>query len=160
MRLSRKAKRYDDAILPGNFKDFQSLEEEDPLLDGVMTASLRREGSRVELAHLSMERQTPRKQSFAKLRSKAEDLTHRINYLDERLEIVDHDRRGMLIQIRSLPPYKDDRQIQFNEICIGRDRVVVKRIAFFRKEEVKQQVAMRLSEESLQRLLVDLRQVL
>lgn len=160
MRLSRKAKRYDDSILPGDFDDFQPMEEQDPHLESVTTATLRRAGNRIELAHLSMERHPPRKQSFAKLRSKAEDLIHRINYLDERLEIVDHDRRGMLIQLRSLPPYKDERQIQFNEICIGRDRVVVKRIAFYRKEEVKQQVALHLSEEALQRLMLDLRTAL
>ena len=77
----------------------------------------------------------------------------------ERLEIVDHDRRGMYIQLRSLPPYKDDNQIQFNEICIGRDKVVIKRIAFYRKDEVKQQVPLQLTEEVMQRLLGDFRDV-
>jgi hypothetical protein len=66
----------------------------------------------------------------------------------------------MYIQLRSLPPYKDDQQIQFNEISIGRDRVDVKRIAFFRRDEVKRQVPLNLSEDDLERLLCDLRQVL
>jgi len=73
---------------------------------------------------------------------------------------VDHDRRGMYIQLRSLPPYKDDSQIRFNEISIGRDKVVVKRIAFYRRDEVKQQVAFSLTEDLLERLMSDLRQVL
>ena len=106
-----------------------------------------------------VERTSSRKQSFAKLRSKAEDLTRQVDYLLERLEIVDHDRRGMYIQLRSLPPYKDDTQIQFNEISIARDRVLVKRIAFYRKDEVKQQVPLQLTEEQLQRLLGDIRSV-
>ncbi|HQL49004.1 MAG TPA: hypothetical protein PLC09_10070, partial [Holophaga sp.] len=87
------------------------------------------------------------------------DLTRQVDYLLERLEIVDHDRRGMYIQLRSLPPYKDDTQIQFNEISIARDRVLVKRIAFYRKDEVKQQVPLQLTEEQLQRLLGDIRSV-
>ncbi len=102
----------------------------------------------------------PPKLSFAKLKTKAEALTEQINYLKERLEIVDHDRRGMYIQLRSLPPYKDDHQIQFNEISIGKNRIVVKRIAFFRKEEVKQQVPLNLSEQELARLLSDIRQAI
>ena len=73
---------------------------------------------------------------------------------------MDHDRRAMYIQLRSLPPYKDDFQIQFNEICIGKDRVEVKRIAFYRRDEVKQQVPLNLSEEVLERLKCDLRQVM
>lgn len=156
MRLSRKAKRYDDSILPGEFAGFERLRNADangPVLEG----SIRRSDGGVEVAQLSLERAVPRKQSFAKLRSKAEDLTQQITYLRERLEVVDHDRRGMYIQLRSLPPYKDDTQIQFNEISIGRNRVVVKRIAFFRKEEVKQQVPLKLSEAQYLRLLQDLR---
>jgi hypothetical protein len=83
-----------------------------------------------------------------------------VDYLDERLEIVDHDRRGMYIQLRSLPPYKDELQIQFNEISIARDKVEVKRIAFYRRDEVKQQVPLNLSEDDLARLLCDIREVL
>ncbi len=156
MRLSRKAKRYDDSILPGEFSGFESLRDAEangPVLEG----SIRRRDGAVEVAQLSLERLVPRKQSFAKLRSKAEGLTQQITYLRERLEVVDHDRRGMYIQLRSLPPYKDDTQIQFNEISIGRNRIVVKRIAFFRKEEVKQQVPLRLSEAQYLRLLQDLK---
>jgi hypothetical protein len=156
MRLSRKAKRYDDTVLPGEFHGFERLKDGDvegPQLEG----SIRRQDGTIEVAQLSLERSVPRKQSFAKLRSKAEDLTQQITYLRERLEVVDHDRRGMYIQLRSLPPYKDDTQIQFNEISIGRNRIVVKRIAFFRKEEVKQQVPLRLSETQYLRLLKDLK---
>ena len=65
-----------------------------------------------------------------------------------------------MYQLRSLPPYKDDTQIQFSEISIGRDRVMVKRIAFCRKDEVKRQVPLDLTEEALKRLLKDLRQIL
>ena len=156
MRLSRKAKRYDDSVLPGEFNGFERLN--DMGLDGpVLEGSIRRQGGAIEVAQLSFERSVPRKQSFAKLRSKAEDLTQQITYLRERLEVVDHDRRGMYIQLRSLPPYKDDTQIQFNEISIGRNRIVVKRIAFYRKEEVKQQVPLRLSEAQYLRLLQDLK---
>ena len=93
------------------------------------------------------------------MKSRAERLTKQVNYLREHLEIVDHDRRGMYIQIRSLPPYKDDTQIQFNEISIGRDSLIIKRIAFYRKDEVKQQVPLGLTEEELSRLMVDIRQV-
>lgn len=159
MKLSRKAKRYDDSVLPGTFDGFEdfchTLADEE-----ILQGSMRHEGDRVEVAQVSIERHVPRKLSFAKLRSKAEALAEQVSYLKERLEIVDHDRRGMYIQLRSLPPYKDDHQIQFNEISIGKNRIVVKRIAFFRKEEVKQQVALDLSERELRRLLSDIRQAI
>jgi hypothetical protein len=160
MKLSRKAKRYDDTVLPGNFQGFAPFREGDPLVDGEVQGTIRRSGRQVELGHLSLELPPAKKQSFAKLKSRAELLSRQLNYLAERLEIVDHDRRGMYIQLRSLPPYKDDTQIQFNEICIARDRVVVKRIAFYRRDEVKQEVALNLTEENLARLLSDIRQVL
>jgi hypothetical protein len=160
MKLSRKAKRYDDTVLPGDFQDFDRFREGDPLVEGEVQGTIRRSGRHVELGHLSLELPAMKKQSFAKLKSRAELLRRQLNYLAERLEIVDHDRRGMYIQLRSLPPYKDDTQIQFNEICIGRDRVVVKRIAFYRRDEVKQEVALNLTEENLARLLNDIRQVL
>ena len=158
MKLSRKAKRYDDAILPGEFGGYEAIEQAGG--DNVLHADLRRTVEGVEVAQVVLERQAPRKLSFAKLKTKAEALTEQINYLKERLEIVDHDRRGMYIQLRSLPPYKDDHQIQFNEISIGKNRIVVKRIAFFRKEEVKQQVPLNLSEQELARLLSDIRQAI
>jgi hypothetical protein len=159
MKLSRKAKRYDETVLPGDFQGFEPFQQLDPLDGELIDGAVRRHGLQVEVAHLSLERQSLKKQSFAKLRSKAENLTKQLDYLDERLEIVDHDRRGMYIQLRSLPPYKDDHQIQFNEICIARDKVVIKRIAFYRKDEVKRQVALQISEEDLQRLLSDFREV-
>lgn len=159
MKMSRKAKRYDDTILPGDFQGFEPFEDGDPVRNGLLQGALRRRGLQVELEHLSLEHQSAKKQSFAKLRSRAERLTQQVNYLREQLEIVDHDRRGMYIQIRSLPPYKDDTQIQFNEISIARDKVVLKRIAFYRKDEVKQQVPLDLTEEELARLLTDIRQV-
>jgi len=160
MKLSRKAKRYDDAILPGEFQDFEAFQDGDPLLDGMLLGAIRRTGASVELGQLSLEWLSPKKQTFAKLKSRAELLSRQVTYLDERLEIVDHDRRAMYIQLRSLPPYKDDTQIQFNEICIGKDRVEVKRIAFYRRDETKRQVSLNLSEEDLERLKCDLRQVL
>lgn len=159
MKMSRKAKRYDDTILPGDFQGFEPFEDGDLVRNGLLQGALRRRGLQVELEHLSLEHQSAKKQSFAKLRSRAERLTQQVNYLREQLEIVDHDRRGMYIQIRSLPPYKDDTQIQFNEISIARDKVVLKRIAFYRKDEVKQQVPLDLTEEELARLLTDIRQV-
>lgn len=158
MKLSRKAKRYDDAILPGEFPGYEAFDLAGG--DDILHADLKRSGKGVEVAQVVLERQAPRKLSFAKLKSKAEALTEQISYLKERLEIVDHDRRGMYIQLRSLPPYKDDHQIQFNEISIGKNRIVVKRIAFFRKEEVKQQVPLNLSEQELARLLSDIRQAI
>ena len=121
---------------------------------------LRREVDGVQLGEMVLERHIPKKLSFAKLKTKAEKLSEQVNYLKERLEIVDHDRRGMYIQLRSLPPYKDDTQIQFNEISIGKNKIVVKRIAFYRKEEVKQQVPLQLSELELKRLLFDIRQAI
>jgi hypothetical protein len=160
MKLSRKAKRYDDAVLPGNFQGFEPFRDGDPLLDGMMHGALRRTGACIELGEISLEWPSVKKQSFAKLKLRAETLSRQVTYLDERLEIVDHDRRAMYIQLRSLPPYKDDTQIQFNEICIGKDRVEVKRIAFYRRDEVKQQVPLNLSEADLERLKCDLRQVL
>ena len=158
MKLSRKAKRYDDAILPGEFQGFEAFEETGG--DERLHAEVKRTQAGLSVAQVVLERQAPRKLSFAKLKTKAEALTEQINYLKERLEIVDHDRRGMYIQLRSLPPYKDDHQIQFNEISIGKNRIVVKRIAFFRKEEVKQQVPLNLSETELARLLSDIRQAI
>lgn len=160
MKLSRKAKRYDDTVLPGDFQGFEPFWEGDAECDGQVQGSIRRHGRMVEVGHLSLERMAGKKQSFAKLRSRAEALSRDVTYLNERLEIVDHDRRGMYIQLRSLPPYKDDFQIQFNEVCIAKDKVVIKRIAFYRRDEVKQQVPLNLSEEDLRRLVCDMRQVL
>jgi len=160
MKLSRKAKRFDDAILPGEFQGFEPFRDGDPLEDGLAHGAIRRAGAQVQLGGLCLEWDAPRKQSFAKLRSRAEQLSRQVTYLDERLEIVDHDRRAMYIQLRSLPPYKDDLQIQFNEIRIGRDRVDVQRIAFYRRDETKRQVPLNLSEEDLERLKDDLRRVL
>ncbi len=159
MKLSRKAKRYDETVLPGEFEDFESFQEGEVEEDGQLSGYIRRNLEMVEVGHLALERQPLKKQSFAKLRSRAERLTQEVTYLRERLEIVDHDRRGMYIQLRSLPPYKDDHQIQFNEISIAKDRVVVKRIAFYRKDEVKRQVPLRMTEDELKRLLVALRGV-
>jgi len=160
MNLSRKAKRYDDSVIPGEFQDFEAFHQADLELDGTLDGFLRREGNGVQLGEMVLERNMPKKLSFAKLKNKAEKLSEQVNYLKERLEIVDHDRRGMYIQLRSLPPYKDDNQIQFNEISIGKNKIVVKRIAFYRKEEVKQQVALQLSESELKRLLSDIRQAI
>jgi hypothetical protein len=160
MRLSRKAKRYDDSALPCEFKGFESFLDGASSDGAVFQGAIRRREGGVEVAELSLECAAPKKQSFAKLRNKAEGLTEQITYLRERLEVVDHDRRGMYVQLRSLPPYKDDTQIQFNEISIGRNKVVVKRIAFFRKDETKHQVPLRLSEDQLQRLLHDLRDLI
>jgi len=160
MKLSRKAKRFDDAILPGDFQGFEPFRDGDPARDGMLLGAIRRTGSAVELGQISLEWLSAKKQTFAKLQSRAELLSRQVTYLDERLEIVDHDRRAMYIQLRSLPPYKDDLQIQFNEICIGKDRVELKRIAFHRRDETKRQVALNLSEADLERLKSDLRQVM
>lgn len=160
MNLSRKAKRYDDTVLPGDFHGFEPFRLGDPDAGAEVRGALKRTERGVEVGPLTLERQPARRQTFAALRLRAEDLSRRLTYLDERLEIVDHDRRGMYIQLRSLPPYKDDAQIQFNEICIGRDRVEVKRIAFYRRDAVKRQVPLALTEELLERLMADLRDVL
>ena len=160
MKLSRKAKRYDDSVLPGEFQGFEAFSQADEELEGTLEGFLRRSDAGVQLGEMVLERHFPSKLTFAKLKTKAERLSEQVNYLKERLEIVDHDRRGMYIQLRSLPPYKDDTQIQFNEISLGRNRIVVKRIAFYRKDEVKQQVPLQLSELELKRLLFDIRQAI
>lgn len=160
MKLSRKAKRYDDSVLPGEFQGFETFHQAEVELDGTLEGFLRRCEGCVQLGEVVLESHAPRKLSFAKLKTKAEKLMEQVSYLKERLEIVDHDRRGMYIQLRSLPPYKDDTQIQFNEISIGKNKIVVKRIAFYRKEEVKQQVPLQISEGDLQRLLSDIRQAI
>ena len=69
MKLSRKAKRYDDAILPGDFQGFESFRTGDPLLDGLLHGALRRTGACVELGQLSLEWPSTKKQTFAKLKS-------------------------------------------------------------------------------------------
>ena len=158
MKRTRTAKRYDDTIQPGAFEGFQP---ETTQTAGAEVCSLvRREGGRVQLGRMEAARSASQRLSFDRLQTKAELLADQVDYLGERLEIVDHDRRGMFIQLRSLPPMKDDNGIQFNEINLGKDSVVVQRIAFTRKDETKQQVAMTLSQGALDRLLSDLRQVL
>ena len=156
MKRSRVAKRYDESILPGEFQGFESMVEGSG--SGQIEAILRRAGGKVELGQIMVARSLSQRISFDRLRTKAELLADQVDFLGERLEIVDHDRRGMFIQLRSLPPQKDDNGIQFNEINLGRDGIVVKRIAFSRREETKRQVAMTLSEGALQRLLSELRQ--
>ena len=160
MKLSRKAKRYDDSVLPGEFQGFEAFRQGDAEGGETLEGFLCRRGGCVQLGEVVLERHATKKLSFAKLKTKAEKLMEQVSYLKERLEIVDHDRRGMYIQLRSLPPYKDDTQIQFNEISIGKNKIVVKRIAFYRKEEVKQQVPLQISEQDLQRLLFDIRQAI
>ena len=160
MKQSRKSKRYDDAVIPGEFEGYEAFHQNDLELDGVLDGCLNRCAEGVQLGEMVLERHVPQKLSFAKLKTKAEKLSEQVTYLKERLEIVDHDRRGMYIQLRSLPPYKDDTQIQFNEISIGKNKIVVKRIAFYRKDEVKQQVPLQLSEAELRRLLFDIRQAI
>jgi hypothetical protein len=159
MKLSRKAKRYDDAVLPGDFQEFEPFRHGDLEGEGEVRGAVRRTERGLELGPMTLECQARARQSFARLRMRAEDLSRRITYLEERLEIVDHDRRGMYIQLRSLPPYKDEAQIQFNEIRLGRDRLELKRIAFCRRDEVKRQVPLALTEELLRRLMADLRDV-
>ena len=158
MRRTRTEKRYNDTVQPGAFDGF---EPETVQASGSQVCSLvRREGSRVQLGRVEAARSAAPRLSFDRLRTKAELLADQVDYLGERLEIVDHDRRGMFIQLRSLPPMKDENGIQFNEINLGRDSVTVQRIAFTRKDEVKQQVPITLSQVALDRLLSDLRQVL
>jgi hypothetical protein len=149
-----------NAVPPESFPGFEAFREGDPHLDGLLRGAIRRIGGRVEVGQLSLDWLSPKKRTFAKLKSRAERLTRQVTYLPERLEIVGHDRRAMVIQLRSLPPYKDEDQIQFNEIHIGRDRVEFQRIAFFRRDDVKRQVALTLTQEHLERLMSDLRQVL
>ncbi len=156
MKRSRVAKRYDESILPGEFQGFEPMVEGSG--SGQVEALLRREGGNVQLGQVVVARGVSQRLSFDRLRTRAELLADQVDFLGERLEIVDHDRRGMFIQLRSLPPHKDDNGIQFNEINLGRDGIVVKRIAFSRREETKRQVAINLSEGALQRLLSQLRQ--
>ena len=160
MSSSGRDRRRGAAILPGDFRGFEPFREGDPQLDGLVLGEIRRSGASVELGRLSLERPCAGKRTFANLQSRAERLSRELTYLDEHLEIVDHDRRGMTIQLRSLPPYKDDEQIQFNEISIGRDRLELQRIAFYRRDEVRRQVPLNLRAEDLERLFCDLRQVL
>ena len=133
---------------------------EDSEVPGRLEGTFRREQGALQVGQVVLERDLPRRLSFAKLRLLAQRLAEQVDYLRERLEIVDHDRRGMLIQLRSLPPAKDEAGIEFNEICLGRDRLVVRRIAFTRKEEVKRQVPLRLSEGELERLLGHIREAM
>lgn len=160
MTQSRKAKRQEADLRSGAFPGFEPFGQREPAVQGWLGGTLRRELGRVEVGQVVLERDRPRRLSFAKLRVLAERLSEQVDYLRERLEIVDHDRRGMLIQLRSLPPAKDEVGIEFNEICLGRDRVVVRRIAFTRKEEVKRQVPLRLSELELERLLGHIREAM
>jgi len=158
MKRTRTAKRYDDRIQPGLFDGF---EPETVQAQGSEVCTLvRREGGRVQVGKVEAARHAAPRLSFDRLRTKAEVLADQVDYLGERLEIVDHDRRGMFIQLRSLPPLKDENGIQFNEINLGRDSVTMQRISFTRKDEVKQQIPITLSQVALDRLLSDLRQVL
>ena len=158
MRRTRTEKRYDDSIQPGAFDGF--LPETLQAPEAKVCTLVRREGPHVQIGKVEAARSAVQRLSFDRLRTKAESLADQVDYLGERLEIVDHDRRGMFIQLRSLPPMKDENGIQFNEINLGRDSVTVQRIAFTRKDETKQQVAITLSQVTLDRLLFDLRQVL
>ena len=42
MKLSRKAKRYDDSVLPGEFQGFEAFHQADLELDGTLEGFLRR----------------------------------------------------------------------------------------------------------------------
>jgi hypothetical protein len=160
MAQSRRSKREEEGVLPGPFQNFEAFNQRDPALQGWLGGTLRRGGGTVQVGQVVLARDRPRRLSFAKLRLLAQRLSEQVDYLRERLEIVDHDRRGMLIQLRSLPPAKDDAGIEFNEICLGRDRLVVRRIAFTRREEVKREVPLQLTELELERLLGHLREAM
>ena len=158
MRRTRTEKRYNDSVQPGAFEGFEPETLQAP--DAQLCSLVRREGGRVQLGRVEAARSESQRLSFERLRTKAELLADQVDYLGERLVIVDHDRRGMFIQLRSLPPMKDENGIQFNEINLGRDSVVMQRISFTRKDEQKQQIPITLSQVALDRLLSDLRQVL
>ena len=49
MKLSRKAKRYDDSVLPGEFQGFESFHQTDVELDGTLEGFLRRAEGGVQL---------------------------------------------------------------------------------------------------------------
>ncbi len=104
MGASRKSKRCDNAALPESFPGFEAFREGDLHLDGLLRGAIRRIGERVEVGQLSLDWLSPKKRTFAKLKSRAERLARQVTYLPERLEIVDHDRRAVVIQLRSLPP--------------------------------------------------------
>ena len=158
MKRSRSAKRYDESVLPGEFQGYEPMVQENG--GGQLMALLRREGGQVQVGQVVLARESSQRLSFDRLRTRAELLADQVDFLGERLEIVDHDRRGMFIQLRSLPPQKDDNGIQFKEINLGREGIVLKRIAFSRREETKRQVPMTLSEGALERLLSELRQAI
>ena len=68
MKLSRKAKRYDDSVLPGDFQGFEPFQQADAQGNELVHGAVRRHGPTVELAQLALERQSLKKQSFAKKR--------------------------------------------------------------------------------------------
>ena len=153
MGLTRTAKRQSrpQASLTEGHQTFRSEGA-----SSSVAGDMRQTAEGVEVGLLQIRRDEPRRMSFPVLKAKAQDLAQRLTYLSERMVVVDQDRRGMELQLRSLPPYKDDDQIQFNEIRITKDGISVQRIAFFRKEEVKRQVPLSLSPLDLERLLGDL----
>ena len=72
MKLSRKAKRYDDSVLPGEFHGFETFHQADLELDGTLAGFLRRGEDGVQLGEMSLECHAPKRLSFAKLKTKAE----------------------------------------------------------------------------------------
>ena len=49
MKQSRKSKRYDDAVIPGEFEAYEAFHQADLELDGVLEGCLRRDGGGVQL---------------------------------------------------------------------------------------------------------------
>ena len=58
MKLSRKAKRYDETVLPGDFQGFEPFQQTEALEGEFIHGTVRRRGPQVEVAQLALERQT------------------------------------------------------------------------------------------------------
>lgn len=159
MKGFRKVTRLAELSNSSGFPGFEPFQYGDPERNGRVQGSIQKCGLSVVLGHLMLDNSPNSRKNFGMLRSRAEHLTRKIDYLNEPLEIIDHNKRCMFIQIRSLPPYKDDFQIQFNDICITRTKVILKRIAFCRKSLDKQQIPLPLTEDVIDRLVEDFREI-
>ncbi len=155
---TRTEKRYLDTVQPGAFEGLQPEILQAP--EAKVQYLVHREEGQIQLGEVEAASADELKMNFNRLRTRAERLAYRVDYLTERLEIVDQDPQGMFIQLRSFPPLKDDNGIQFNEINLRKGSVSMRRIAFTRRDEMKQEIPILLSEGALDRLLLDLRQVL
>jgi hypothetical protein len=90
------------------------------------------------------------------LKSTAEALSKRLTYLLEPISPIETDSQGCTVQMRSMPPHKEDKVTSYYELLVSRDG----RLSLVRYQRApgnpRQAIAAHVTREVLVRLVGDL----